>query len=172
MNAIKVVDYDPAWPAMFEAQKRTILSIVGDLVDDIHHIGSTSVEGLCAKPKIDVHAVLCRRELIPEAIERIKPHGYAFQGEPYNDGMWVFTQGHGSYGTRLYLCGPDNATHIKRIRFRDYLRAHAEVAVAYGALKRRLVVEADGDWKLYTGGKSEFVADIVRLASLPIEQPA
>ena len=86
MSAIKVVDYDPAWPALFEAQKRTILSIVGDMVEDIHHVGSTAVEGLCAKPKIDIDTVLRGHELIPEAIERIKPHGYAFQGEPYNDG--------------------------------------------------------------------------------------
>jgi GrpB-like predicted nucleotidyltransferase (UPF0157 family) len=168
MNAIKVVDYDPAWPALFEAQKRIILSIVGDLVEDIHHIGSTSIAGLCAKPKIDIDTVLRGHELIPEAVERVKPHGYAFHGDPYNDGTWVFTQGHGSYGTRLYLCGPDNATHGKRIRFRDYLRAHTDAAAAYGALKRKLALEAGGDWKRYTGGKSDFVAEIVRLASSPI----
>jgi GrpB-like predicted nucleotidyltransferase (UPF0157 family) len=172
MNAIKVVDYDPAWPALFEEQKRTILSIVRDMVEDIQHIGSTSIAGLCAKPKIDIDAVLRGHELIPEAIERIKPHGYAFHGDPYKDGMWVFTQGHGSYGTRLYICGPDNATHCKRMRFRDYLRANPEAAAAYGALKRALVVEAEGDWKRYTGGKADFVAEIVRLASLPIKQPA
>jgi GrpB-like predicted nucleotidyltransferase (UPF0157 family) len=170
MSAIKVVDYDPTWPALFEAQKRTILSIVGDMVEDIQHVGSTAVEGLCAKPKIDIDTVLRGHELIPEAIERIKPHGYAFQGEPYNDGMWVFTQGHGSYGARLYICGPDNATHSKRMRFRDYLRAHPEAATAYGALKRRLALEVGGDWKFYTGGKSDFVAEIVRLASLQVEQ--
>jgi GrpB-like predicted nucleotidyltransferase (UPF0157 family) len=170
MSAIKVVDYDPAWPALFEAQKRTILSIVGDLVEDIHHVGSTAVEGLCAKPKIDIDAVLRGHELIQEAIERIKPHGYAFQGEPYNDAMWVFTQGHGSYGARLYICGPGNATHSKRMHFRDYLRTHPEAAAAYGALKRSLAVEADGDWKFYTGGKSDFVAKIVRLASLQVER--
>jgi GrpB-like predicted nucleotidyltransferase (UPF0157 family) len=173
MSAIKVVDYDPAWPALFEAQKRTILSIIGDLVDDIHHIGSTSVEGLCAKPKIDIHAVLLSDDLIPEAIERVKPHDYSFQGDPYDCGMWTFTQGHGSYGARLYLCGPDNATHVKRMRFRDYLRAQPEAAAAYGALKRKLALQAaDGDWKFYTGGKSNFVAEIVRLASLQFEQQA
>ena len=172
MNAIKVIDYDPAWPAQFEAQKRTILSIIGDMVEDIHHIGSTSIAGLCAKPKIDIHVVLRSHELIPDAIELVKRHGYAFQGDPYNDGMWTFTQGHGSYGTRLYLCGPDNAMHIKRIRFRDYLRAHPDSAAAYGVLKQRLAQEAEGDWKFYTGGKSDFVAEIVRLASLPIDQPA
>jgi GrpB-like predicted nucleotidyltransferase (UPF0157 family) len=169
MSAIKVVEYDPSWLALFEAQRREVLRLIGDMVEAIHHVGSTSVVGLCAKPKIDIHAVLLADDLIPDAIERIRPHGYAFQGEPYRDGMWVFTQGHGSFGTRLYLCGPGNATHVKRILFRDYLRMHSDVADAYGALKRTLADEADGDWKFYTGGKSDFVAGIVRLASAEIE---
>ena len=165
MNAIKVVDYDPAWPSLFEEQRQKIMLIIGDLVADIHHIGSIAVEGLCAKPKIDIHAVLQGDTLIPEAIERVKSHGYAFHGDRYEDGMWTFTQGHGSYGTGLYVCGPDNATHIKQMRFRDYLRTHPEAAAAYGAVKRRLMLEANGDWTIYTGGKSDFVAEIVRLAS-------
>jgi GrpB-like predicted nucleotidyltransferase (UPF0157 family) len=164
MSAIRVIDYDPAWPVLFEEQRQKIMLMIGDLVDEIHHIGSTSIEGLCAKPKIDIDAVLHNDTLIPEAIGRVEPHGYAFHGDPYNDGMWVFTQGHGSYGTRLYVCGLGNATHIKRMRFRDYLRAHPEAAAEYGALKRKLMLEADGDWKFYTGGKSDFVAEILRLA--------
>ena len=167
MSAIKVIDYDPAWPSLFEEQRQKIMLIIGELVAAIHHIGSTAVEGLCAKPKIDIHAVLRNDALIPEAIERVKPHGYTFHGDPYDDGMWTFTQGHGSYGTRLDLCGPHNDTHIKRMRFRDYLRAHPEAAAAYGALKRKLMFEANGDWKLYTGGKADFVAEIVRLATVP-----
>lgn len=172
MSAIKVVDYDPAWPALFEAQRHGIRLMLGEMLDDIHHVGSTSVEGLCAKSKIDIDAVLRAHELIPEAIERVKPHGYAFQGDPYDDGMWTFTQGHGSYGTRLYLCGPDNAVHIKRLQFRDYLRVHPEAAAAYGTLKRKLADEANGDWKFYTGGKSDFVTEIVRLAQLQRATPA
>ena len=48
--------------------------------------------------------------------------------------------------------------------FRDWLRAHPEDAAAYAALKRRLAVEANGDWDFYTGGKVEFVAEIVDMA--------
>jgi len=79
--------------------------------------------------------------------------------------MWTFTSGHGSYGTRLYLCGPHNAMHAKRVLFRDWLRSHPDDAADYVALKRRLAKQANGDWKFYTGGKAEFVASIVRQAS-------
>lgn len=166
MSTIKVVDYDPAWPGLFEEQKRRIMELIADMLEGIHHVGSTSIPDLCAKPKIDIHAVLRSDPLVAEAAGRVKSLGdYTFHGEPYGDGMLTFTQGHGSYGTRLYLCGPNNATHVKRILFRDWLRAHPDDAADYAALKRRLAAEADGDWKFYTGGKAEFVAKIVRQAS-------
>jgi GrpB-like predicted nucleotidyltransferase (UPF0157 family) len=165
MSTIKIVDYDPSWPALFRTESASVAALIGDLVEDIHHIGSTSVPGLPAKPKIDIDAVMRSGELLAEAIRRLEAAGgYAFHGDRYGDGMWTFTRGHGSYGARLYLCGPGNATHMKRIFFRDWLRAHPDAAAAYAALKRRLAAEANGDWNFYTGGKSEFVAEIVRLA--------
>jgi len=166
MSAIKVVDYDPAWPGLFERDKSRILKLIGDMVKGIHHIGSTSVVGLPAKPKIDIDAVLLSETLVPAAVERVQSVAeFTFHGDPYGDGMWTFTSGHGSYGTRLYLCGPENATHVKRILFRDWLRTHPDAAAEYASLKYKLAAEANGDWKFYTGGKSDFVARIVQEAS-------
>jgi GrpB-like predicted nucleotidyltransferase (UPF0157 family) len=167
MNAIKVVDYDPSWPALFAAERVNILSLLSDLIDKVHHIGSTSVPGLAAKPKIDIDAVLRSADMLPEGIRRTQTTGlYAYHGDPYDDGMWTFTQGRGSYGTRLYLCGPGNMKHEHRVLFRDWLRTHPQDAAAYEALKRRLAVEANGDWNFYTGGKSQFVTAIVEQARM------
>ena len=52
MSTIKVVDYDPEWPRLFEREKIRILGGIGYMVEDIHHVGSTSIVGLCAKPWI------------------------------------------------------------------------------------------------------------------------
>jgi len=123
MSTIKVVDYDPAWPGLFERDKSRILTLIGDMVKGIHHIGSTSVVGLPAKPKIDIDAVLLSETLVPAAVERVKSLAeFTFHGDPYGDGMWTFTSGHGSYGTRLYLCGPGNVTHDNRVLLRDSAR--------------------------------------------------
>ncbi len=172
MNAIKVIDYDPEWPRVFDLRRREVEILLGELVTDIHHIGSTSVAGLAAKPKIDMDAVIRRPDDVMEAVERIKPAGFAFHGDPYGEGRWTFTQGYGSYGIRLYVCGPDNCAHIDRVLFRDWLRANPDDAAAYEALKRHLAAEANGDWDFYTGGKSAFVAEIVRRAKaqLPLER--
>ncbi|MGO4129760.1 GrpB family protein [Inquilinus sp. YAF38] len=163
-RAIEVVDYDPAWPALFGEIRAGLEQLLGGLVLEIHHIGSTAVPGLCAKPKIDVDIVLRSAAAIPEAIERMQATGdYAYHGDKYRDGMWTFTTGRSSRGQRLYLCVPGTATHLRRMLFRDHLRQHPEAAAAYAALRRRLAAETEDDWDHYTGGKGPFVAEIVRL---------
>jgi GrpB-like predicted nucleotidyltransferase (UPF0157 family) len=141
-------------------------SLLLELVAEIHHVGSTSVPGLCAKPKFDIDILLRRLSDIPEGIARMQATGdYTFHGDRYRDEMWVFTTGRGSHGQRLYLCAPDHPIHRRRILFRDYLRRHPETAATYAALKRKLAFEAIDDWDYYTGGKGPFVADIVQRAA-------
>ncbi|WP_225767738.1 GNAT family N-acetyltransferase [Inquilinus sp. Marseille-Q2685] len=164
-RTIEVVDYDPAWPALFDEIRAGLEQLLEGLVLEIHHIGSTAVPGLCAKPKIDIDIVLHSAAAIPEAIERMQATGdYIYHGDKYRDGMWTFTTGRGSRGLRLYLCAPSTATHLRRLLFRDHLRCHPEAAVAYGALKRKLVSETADDWDYYTGSKGPFVAGTERRA--------
>ncbi|TXJ23226.1 MAG: GrpB family protein [Afipia sp.] len=163
MRPIKLVDYDPQWPLLFESRSNAIGLILRHPAA-FHHIGSTAIAGLCAKPKLDIDAVIASEEARRDATERLKEDGYRFHGDLHGAGRWAFTKDDTPCGTRLYLCLPDNEAHRERLLFRDYLRAHPEYAAGYGILKRRLAVEADGDWDHYTGGKSDFVADIVRRA--------
>src|ERR687898_1855178 len=72
MSAIKVVDYDPAWPGLFEEEKSRSLKLIGDIAEDIHHVGRTSVGGLGAKPKIDIDAVLRSNPMVAEAVGRVR----------------------------------------------------------------------------------------------------
>ncbi|WP_315975226.1 GrpB family protein [Phyllobacterium zundukense] len=123
-RSIEVVDYDPSWPRQFEEIRAEVSSRLSGLVVEIHHIGSTAIPGLCAKPKIDVDIVLCSSLDIPEGIARLQASGtYTFHGDRYNDDMWVFTRGGGSPGQRLYLCAPGHQTHLHRILFRDIFAA-------------------------------------------------
>ncbi|MFS8144064.1 GrpB family protein [Rhizobium sp. BR 249] len=166
MRAIKVVDYDPSWPRLFADIGTEVSILLGDLVLSIDHIGSTSVLGLAAKPKIDLDVVVISDDVLPTTIEMVRAADFVFHGNPHGDGRWVFTRNREGYGFRLYLCGPDNRAHQERILFRDYLREHPERAKAYADLKRRLAAEADGDWDFYTGGKSAFVSETIQLATL------
>lgn len=167
---IRLVDYDPGWPALFRSRSAAIATTLSRPVE-IHHIGSTSVPGLCAKPKLDIDAVLSRAEDRLFAAERLQESGYAFHGDPYGADRWIFTKDETPCGTRLYLCLLGNPAHHNRILFRDYLRTHPEAAGNYTALKRRLAMEAKGDWDHYTGGKSDFVADTLQRALAERRQP-
>jgi GrpB-like predicted nucleotidyltransferase (UPF0157 family) len=174
MNPIRVIDYDPSWPAAFADERAAISAALGDLPACIEHVGSTSVAGLAAKPKIDIDAVIRGEALLPEAVTRTRQHlpDFVFHGDPRGDGMWTFTADRGKHGVRLYLCAAGNRTHSGRVLFRDWLRRHCEDAAFYAALKRRLAAEARGDWNAYTDGKADFVARIVGLAEASGEAEA
>lgn len=165
MRAIKVVDYDPSWPRLFADISTEVAALLGSLVLSIDHIGSTSVPGLAAKPKIDLDVVATSDEVLPMAIDAVRAADFVFHGDR-GEKRWAFTRNHDAYGFRLYFCGPNNRAHRERLVFRDYLRDHPERATAYAELKRRLAVEAGGDWDFYTGGKTVFVSETLRLASL------
>ncbi|WHO73398.1 GrpB family protein [Rhizobium sp. BT03] len=165
MRAIKVVDYDPSWPRLFAEISAEISILLGNLVLSVDHIGSTSVPGLPAKPKIDLDVVTISDDVLPMAIEMVRAADFVFHGDR-GEKRWAFTRDHEAYGFKLYLCGRGNRAHRERILFRDYLRHHSERATAYADLKRRLAAEAGGDWDFYTGGKTAFVGETLRLASL------
>ncbi|MDP9629772.1 UNVERIFIED_ORG: GrpB-like predicted nucleotidyltransferase (UPF0157 family) [Ensifer adhaerens] len=164
MSDIRLVEYDPFWPEDFAARRRVIAGLLAPLIADIQHVGSTAVPGLAAKPKIDIDAVLQSEGDIPVALESAATAGYHFHGDPYGNGLWTLTMSGAPYGTRLYICGPDNHAHQARILFRDYLRRHTGVARQYELLKRKLIIQARGNWDIYASGKSEFIAGVLRRA--------
>ncbi|ENN85695.1 hypothetical protein RHSP_09749 [Rhizobium freirei PRF 81] len=170
MRPITLVEYDPQWPYLFESRSKAIGLLLGHPAA-FHHIGSTAVVGLCAKPKLDIDAVLSSNEMRLDATERLKDDGYRFHGDLHGADRWTFTKDETPYGTRLYLCLPGNEAHRERLLFRDYLRAHPELAAGYAILKRRLAEEANGNWDHYTGGKTDFVADAVRRAKAELAPP-
>ncbi|MFK0167029.1 GrpB family protein [Rhizobium sp. NPDC090279] len=163
MRPITLVEYDPQWPLLFESRIKAIGLVLGHAAE-FHHIGSTAIAGLCAKPKLDIDAILPSQDARLDATEHLKGGGFRFHGDLHGADRWTFTRDETPYGTRLYLCLPGNEAHRERLLFRDYLRAHPSLATGYARLKERLAEEANGDWDHYTGGKSDFVADIVRRA--------
>lgn len=175
IRRIEIHDYDPAWPSMFQTARSALLWEFTGLRTEIHHVGSTSVPGLCAKPKIDIDVLMQTDVELSDGIRRLRATGrYHDHGERHKDGMWVFstTTYRSKPGERIYLSLPDNDTHQKRILFRDHLRQRREVALQYGALKRRLAREAPMDWDFYTASKGPFVERIVQLASARAQYPS
>ena len=132
-----VMPYDRAWQSEFEAIKSEIEKAVGDLIVGIEHVGSTSVQGLSAKPCIDIDVIIKDYRVFDAVVCRLKSIGYIHEGnlgikdrEAFRYDAKPHLQKH-----HLYVC-PQNSKELHRhITFRDFLRSNPESAEKYGAVK-------------------------------------
>ena len=174
-GAIVVTDYDPAWPAMFEAERAKLSAALGPLVVVIEHVGSTAVPGLAAKPIIDLLVgVRSLDEAERRCIEPLAAIGYAFVAE-YR--AWLpdelfFRKGvAGPWTHHVHMMQPSGPGWERRLVFRDYLRAHPDAAEAYANLKRKLAARFKDDIASYRNGKDAFVEDVMAKAMARKEAP-
>jgi len=157
---IVVVPYDPEWPARFEAERAVLEDVLSPWLEGgIHHIGSTAVAGLAAKPIIDMMAGVRDLEAARAADEPLAAIGYVH--EPHRPTIAhhfakYAAGGETTYG--LHLTEPGSDLWQERLVFRDALRADASLAAEYEALKLALARDRVDD---YTGAKRPFVAEVL-----------
>ena len=90
---VRVADYDPKWPEMFEAEAALVREIIGDNLITIFHIGSTAVPGLKAKPVIDMLPVVRDVEALGGLTREFDAAGYEAMGEFGLPGRRYFRKG-------------------------------------------------------------------------------
>jgi GrpB-like predicted nucleotidyltransferase (UPF0157 family) len=163
---IRVVPYDPEWPRRFDAERALLERVLAPWLEGgVHHVGSTAVPGLAAKPLIDIVAGVRDFEEARAASEPLAELGYV--SEPHRPGIAhhfareIVAQSHKVDGFGLHLTEPGSDLWRERLVFRDALRADAELAAEYEALKLRLAREHPDDRFAYTAGKREFVARVL-----------
>ncbi|MDA8373839.1 MAG: GrpB family protein [Actinomycetota bacterium] len=160
-DPIVVVDWDPAWPHAFQELAEPLRRATQGLGAKVEHVGSTAVDGLAAKPIIDIDVVLRSPASIPEAIARLGRLGYRHQGDHGIPGREAFAWPPWAKRHHLYLVVAGSEPHLNHIAFRDHLRSHPEDAAAYAALKRHLAHSFRHHRAAYTEGKSAFVRGIL-----------
>lgn len=164
MPEILVVDYDPAWPQLFEQLRARVWSIVSDHAITIEHVGSTAVAGLAAKPVIDMTIVVPDAQALAVIIERLEQLGYTHRGDLGVPGREAFAPPEGAEGApahHLYACVEGNTALRNHLAVRDHLRRHPQAARAYGQLKRQLAARFPHDIAAYIEGKTPFVQKIL-----------
>jgi GrpB-like predicted nucleotidyltransferase (UPF0157 family) len=128
MRSIIVVEYDPGWPEVFERLRSRVWAAVSDLALSVEHVGSTSVQGLAAKPIIDISVVVREKLDVPAGISRLATLGYVHRGNLGIDGREAFDSPEGFPKHNLYLCPSDSPALANHLAVRDYFRAHPEAA--------------------------------------------
>jgi len=167
IKRIEVVPYDPNWPKIFEIEAAIIKKTLGDNCIAIHHVGSTSVPGLSAKPKIDIIAVV--RDLF-FLVNELNAIGYTYRGGfniPFRRSFTIRTD---NRNVNLHVFEENDPEIESNILFRDYLRKHPDARDEYEALKYNLISEESSHQKnasIYTGytlGKHDFIRNILNQA--------
>ena len=161
---IEVVDYDPNWIEAFEDEAARLSHVFGQRLLEIHHVGSTSVPNLTAKPIIDTLVVLDDTGDIERFSPAMELLGYRVRGEcldaeiPGTPGRFYFTkETNGVRSHHTHVCAKGHQEIFDKLAFRDYLRANREVAIAYAELKRRAAIDHRFDNIGYMRAKDSFV---------------
>ncbi len=165
---VTIVPYNPAWPLRYEEERDKITAALGDSIVEIHHVGSTAVPGLAAKPIIDI--MIAVRQL-GDAIECIGPlsdRGYAFNDHPQNVDRRFFRKGQPRTHHVHFVAAGSTELRV-HLAFRDALRTHPEWRDQYAALKYALADRYRNDRVQYTESKTDFVSRVLAITNQTLE---
>jgi GrpB-like predicted nucleotidyltransferase (UPF0157 family) len=165
MKNIVLVPHNDVWRQIYEHEARRLAQVFGPEMVSIHHAGSTSIQGIMAKPVVDFLIIVRNINKIDEYDEKMIETGYEANGETGIPGRRFFSKIVGDvrvYNVHVFEIGHPEIERM--LDFRDYLRAHPEEALAYSRLKEELANQYPKDIDRYTAGKSNFINDIVRRA--------
>jgi GrpB-like predicted nucleotidyltransferase (UPF0157 family) len=163
---ITLLDYDPAWPALFEREERRIRTALGETVVRLEHTGSTSVPGLAAKPIIDITLIVPDSADEPAYVPQLEAEGYTLRiREP-------------DWHQHRLLKGPDTDVNLhvfsvgsveleRMVGFRDWLRTHDDDRALYERTKRELAARTWRHVQHYADAKTAVVEEIMARAGLP-----
>jgi len=164
---VRIVPYDASWPARFEAEETLLRGAIGGWVTGgIHHVGSTAVPGLAAKPVIDILVGVRDLPSSRACFGELAKLGYRYA--PYRaEEMHWFCKPNPSHRTHhLHLVPTGSPRYQSELAFREILRSRSDIADEYAALKRALAGQYEHDREGYTKVKAAFVAKLVRESAL------
>lgn len=162
-DTIYLENYNPEWPLWFEEEAERLQGILGERALQIEHVGSTSVPGLKAKPKIDMILVVEDSSNEPFYVPDLTEKGYP-----------LIVRERDWFEHRM-LRGPHHAINLhvfskgcieveKMMAFRDWLRKNEADRKRYAEIKEQL---SQKKWKYvqdYANAKGEVIQEIMERA--------
>jgi len=165
---VLVLPYDRTWKSDFEEIKAEIENVIGDFIIGIEHVGSTSVEGMSAKPCIDLDVIIEDYSVFDTVVSKLESIGYIHEGDlgikdreafKYSDKPHLKTH-------HLYVCPQYSEELHRHMSFRDYLRSHPEAVRKYSSVKETAARMFPEDIDKYIEYKSPCIEEIYMLCGL------
>ena len=163
LYAIELVPHRREWAEMARTESTRLKDALGDLLIMVHHIGSTAIPGIMAKPIVDLIPVVSSVEALDDAARRIEALGYEYLGEfglPGRRYCRLIDPVSGKRVFQLHCYQPDAEEFPRHLAFRDYLRAHPAIAKEYEAEKIRAAALHPGDVLAYNNEKNDWIQRI------------
>ena len=165
---VVVVPYDQSWRSDFEEIKKEIEDVLGDLIIGIEHVGSTSVEGMSAKPCIDIDVVIKDSSVLDAVISKLGTIGYLHEGNLGIQDREAFGYSDKSHLQKhhLYVCPQYSRELHRHITFRDFLRSHPDAVRTYSLVKETAAGLFPDDIDQYMAYKSPCIEELYALCGL------
>jgi GrpB-like predicted nucleotidyltransferase (UPF0157 family) len=164
-HAVELVDPEPEWSEKARTESERLRGAIGDALITVHHIGSTSIPGIKAKPVIDLLPIVADLAALDGREAQVTALGYQWLGEFGLPGRRFLRMNHN--GKRIFNvhCYEQSNPEITRhLAFRDYLRAHLDIARAYEAEKIRAAAVCPDDVNAYNDQKNAWIKETERNA--------
>jgi len=161
-GTVELVEHRQEWHRLAAEERSRLEDALDDRVEEIEHVGSTAIEGIPAKPVLDLLAIT--DELGPKAeyATKLEPRGYELRENDHVPDRLFFAKGPTEARTHyLSIAERGSGCHREQVAFRDYLRANPDAAAEYARLKRELAENHPDDRETYTERKSAFVERIL-----------
>ena len=165
---VVVVPYEEAWETAFEKIKNEIEAEIGDLIIGIEHVGSTSVEGMSAKPCIDMDVIIKDYSVFDEIVGKLGAIGYIHEGDLgiRNREAFKYTNKPHLMKHHLYVCPQDSEELHRHIIFRDFLRQNIEAVKEYSSVKEKAAELYPNDIDQYIAYKSPCIEELYKKCGL------
>lgn len=170
VRIIEVVPHNSKWKIEYEKESEKIYNIMKDEIVQIYHIGSTAIEGIYAKPIIDILVGMENINSVDNYNEQMKSLGYIPKGEYGIKGRRFFLKGlyHRTHHVHIFEKGDSEIE--RHINFRNYMIEHREEAKEYEDLKKELALKFKYDIDAYCEGKDRFIKKIDEKAKLWVKE--
>ena len=162
-ESVRLVPPDPSWPAQFDEERAILEEAIGRWVrDGVHHVGSTAVPGLEAKPTIDILAGVSDLDAGRVCFEPLQRLGYLYAPYLPQEMHWFCKPDPARRTHHLHLVPLGSQRYRDELAFRDRLRTDPQLAKRYATLKRELATLHSSDREAYTEAKGAFIRAALR----------
>ena len=161
--AVQLFSHDPAWADQAQREGARLLEAAGSAITSVHHIGSTSIPGILAKPIIDLMGIGPDLGAIEGARPRLEALGYEWHGEYGLEGRRYCTLTDKATGLRrfhLHCYAEGDRSILRHLAFRDYLRARPGEAHDYERMKQGCAAKHPADSNAYTACKDRWITRV------------